>query len=279
MWEQRYAFITPLRTETNIRYYSDEQLKMMLNVALLHRHGHKISKIAEMGPEIIRQHVLQLIDDPAHTDGLLDGLIHAMVDFDEGRFEKSLNTAILKVGFAHTFEQIILPFLQRTGLLWTTGLINPMQEHFISNLIRRKLCVAIDQQHTTPDAKTRKFVLFLPEGEWHELMLLYTDYALRSRNHQVIYLGASVPLDDIFAMNNTFQPDYLVSFLTAPLPIISTQDFINKLSEANPGLSILIGGRQAADSAISLPHNVNFISSLGHLLETVNNSPTMKQSA
>ena len=270
IWEQRYDFITPLRTDSNIRYYSDDQLKAILNIALLNRHGYKISKIAEMAPSEIREHILGLMEGPENTsDGLLDGLILAMVDFDEARFEKTLNTAIVKMGFAEAFEQLILPFLERTGMMWATGLIKPIQEHFMSNLIRRKLSVAIDNQYTSPDQNTRKFTLLLPEGEWHDLMLLYTDYSLRSRNHHVLYLGTSVPMDDIFTLQSPFRPDYLVMFITSPISLMPIQDFVNRLSESYPDLTIMIGGRQIISESVSLPHNVIYIDSLPSMLDVV----------
>ena len=35
VWEQRYAFLEPHRTNTNIRYYDESQLRQLLNVSLL----------------------------------------------------------------------------------------------------------------------------------------------------------------------------------------------------------------------------------------------------
>jgi len=280
IWEQRYKFIAPLRTESNIRYYNDEQLKMLLNVSLLNRNGYKISRIAEMDAAAVRDHVLKLMDGNAgNADGRMDGLLHAMIDFDEARFEKALNTAILQMGFTAAFEQLILPFLRKTGMLWSTGLIKPIQEHFMSNLIRRKLAVAIDNQYISPDRHTKKFALLLPEGEWHDLMLLYTDYLLRSRNHHVLYLGASVPMDDVFTLQGPFDLDYLVLFITSPIQLMTVQDLINKLSVSYPHLTILIGGRQVFPDQLVFPHNVTYVASQEGLLEAVSSDPTMKQTA
>jgi DNA-binding transcriptional MerR regulator len=266
IWEQRYDFLTPHRTDTNIRYYSDEQLKMILNIALLNKNGYKISKIAEMDAEQIKDIILHLSDSSDHSDALHDSLIHAMVDFDEIRFEKTLNAAIIRMGFAQTFEHLIIPFLERTGLLWSTGVIKPIQEHFMSNLIKRKLAVAIDSQFVTRDSNTRKFVLFLPEGEWHELMLLYTDLLLRTHHQEVIYLGCSVPMEDIQSLGAVFKPDYLVSFITSPLQAITIQRFINELSGTYPDLKILLGGPQVSMLKPALPTNVIYINNTETLL-------------
>ena len=269
IWEQRYDFLSPHRTDTNIRYYTDEQLKAILNIALLNKNGYKISKIAEMDNDQIRNVILNLSDRNDGHDALLDSLIHSMIDFDEVRFEKTLNTAIIRMGFAQTFENLLLPFLERTGLLWSTGVIKPVQEHFMSNLIKRKLAVAIDNQCITRDVHTKKFVLFLPEGEWHELMLLFTDFLLRLNNHEVIYLGASVPLDDIYSLGSLFKPDHLVTFCTSPLQNGTLQDFVDNLSRSYPHLSILLGGPQVSIQKISLPTNVVFINNIEGLLAQV----------
>lgn len=269
IWEQRYDFLSPHRTDTNIRYYTDEQLKAILNIALLNKNGYKISKIAEMDNDQIRNVILNLSDRNDGHDALLDSLIHSMIDFDEVRFEKTLNTAIIRMGFAQTFENLLLPFLERTGLLWSTGVIKPVQEHFMSNLIKRKLAVAIDNQCITRDANTKKFVLFLPEGEWHELMLLFTDFLLRLNNHEVIYLGASVPLDDIYSLGSLFKPNHLVTFCTSPLQNGTLQDLVDNLSKSYPHLSILLGGPQVSIQKVILPANVVFINNIESLLTHV----------
>jgi hypothetical protein len=189
-----------------------------------------------------------------------------MIDFDEIRFEKTLNTAIIRMGFIDAFQQLIIPFLERTGILWSTGVIKPVQEHFMSNLIKRKLAVAIDNQYITRDANTRRFVLFLPEGEWHELMLLFTDLLLRTHNQEVIYLGSSVPLEDIHSLGDVFHPDYFVSFITSPMQIISLQHFIDELSRLYPDLKILLGGPQMTIQKVVLPVNVTYVSNTQALL-------------
>jgi DNA-binding transcriptional MerR regulator len=269
IWEQRYGFLTPHRTDTNIRFYSDEQLKMILNIALLNKNGYKISKIAEMGQDQVRETILRISEASGSCDSLVDSLIHAMVDFDEDRFEKTLNSAIIKMGFGHAFENMILPFLDRTGMLWATGVIRPVQEHFMSNLIRRKLNVAIDNIYIKRTEATRRFVLFLPEGEWHELMLLYTDYVLRSHNHEVIYLGASVPHDDLTSLGTEYKPDYLITFVTAPIQHTDIQSFLDHLSATYPDLDILIGGPQIDIELPVLPANVHFVKCTQTLLSAI----------
>jgi len=265
IWEQRYDFIKPQRTDTNIRFFDDDQLKTILNIALLNRNGMKISKIAEMDTESLNGEVIKVTTHNVEPNVLLDSMIHAMIDFDEARFEKALSQSIVKLGFESTFTKVIFPMLERTGILWSTGAVRPAQEHFISNLIRRKLSVAIDNQYVNKKNNSKKFVLFLPDGENHELMLLFSEFLLRSRNHEVAYIGHSLPFEDIDFINKAFKPNCLLTFFTVPPKEMGLQAYIEKLAGSYPSLQIFISGAQVVMQKPTLPENVTYISSIDDL--------------
>ncbi len=269
IWEQRYDFLKPHRTDTNIRYYTNEQLKLLLNISMLNREGIKISKIADMTREQMNQELLRITNTSNQADHLLDQLIQSMLDFSEQRFERTLSNAIMKLGFEEAFNKLIFPFMIRTGVLWATGSVRPVQEHFITNLIRRKISVATDNQFVEPDEKSKKFVLFLPEGETHELLLLFTEYVLRKHNHIVAYVGTSLPYEDIEFINSHFQPDFLVTFITVPMEGDSLITYIKNISANFPKVQILMGGSQVDHLSGSLPSNVRHISSTESLLSFV----------
>lgn len=269
MWEQRYHFLKPERTNTNIRYYTDEQLKRLLNISLLNRHGFKISKIAGMSEDDLTREVLTISEQPQSADDLLDSLTKAMIEFDEKRFEAVFSKAIMKLGFMQAFSELVFPFMIRTGVLWATGTVRPAQEHFVSNLVRRKLCVAIDNQYVEATPDTKKFVLFLPEGETHELLLLFTEYMLRANNHEVAYLGNSVPFDDVAFVNNTFHPDYLITYFTLPMPDNDLQGYINKLAAAFPHIKLLVGGIQLELQKPQLSANVTIVNGIDQLMGAI----------
>jgi DNA-binding transcriptional MerR regulator len=268
IWEQRYAFLKPERTATNIRYYTDEQLRTLLNVATLNRHGMKISKIAGLKKEDLSKEVLKIFEETTVPDELLDSLIRAMLDFDEYRFEKTLATAIVKVGFQETFTQVIFPFMGRTGVLWATGSVRIVQEHFISNLIRRKICAAIDAVYVQPSSATKKFILFLPEGETHELLLLFTEYLLRKNNHLVTYLGCSLPFNELDFVAKALKPDYMVTYQTISAGEISFREYLKKLSHDFPACKIIVGGAQL-NKKIKLPPNCIFVHGADELVSVI----------
>lgn len=211
IWEKRYAILKPKRSETNIRYYGSEDLKKVLNIAILQQHGMRISKIVEMPQEEIVQRVLDISENDGDRKTQIENLMLAMLDLDETRFERTLANCILRFGFKETLLQIVYPFFFQVGMLWQTGSVNPGQEHFISNLIRQKLIVAIDNEGMKSQKGGKTFLLFLPEGELHELGILFYNYLIRQAGHSVIYLGQSVPIEDAVAVNSQITADYVVT--------------------------------------------------------------------
>ncbi len=265
IWEQRYNLLSPKRTETNIRYYDDADLRLILNVALLNEHGYKISKIAKLSEEELKAEVMNLTDRTYTFDDQIHSLTIAMVDLDEPRFEKIISTNILKLGFEETMLNIIYPFLSKIGVLWQTGSIHPGQEHFISNLVRQKLIVAIDGQVYTGGGK--KFLLFLPEGELHEISLLFSCYLLKTKGHQVIYLGQNTPDDDLYAVYKVHRPDYLVSVFTTHPTAEEVQGYIEELSDKYRNSHIWISGYQVIGKDLYIPENVRVLHYLKEIKE------------
>jgi len=221
MWEQRYNLLNPHRTETNIRYYTGADLRKLLNVSVLNQKGLRISQIVKMTASEINARVVEFTSDFGDRHTQIEGMVIAMIDLDESRFTHIISGCILRLGFEETMMNVIYPFFKKVGVLWQTGSINVAQEHFISNLVRQKLIVAVDSlpRPSRPDAKT--FLLFLPEGELHEMGLLFHSYLIQKSGHKVIYLGQSVPLHDLQEVLKSQNPDLCV---TALLSYNSSED-------------------------------------------------------
>ena len=181
IWEKRYEVVTPKRTPTNIRYYNDEDLLRLLNISTLNKHGFKISDIVSMSPDEMCEKIRDISRTSTDFEGQINSLIVAMIELKEEVFEKVLSSTILKIGFEKTVTQVLYPLLEKIGVLWQIGTINPAQEHFLTNLIRQKMIVAIDGQNESPAADAKTFLLFLPEKEWHELGLLFYSYLLKKK--------------------------------------------------------------------------------------------------
>ncbi|NNC95576.1 MAG: MerR family transcriptional regulator [Chitinophagales bacterium] len=242
IWEQRYGIIEPDRTETNIRTYSDEQLRFILNVSFLNNNGYKISAIAKMKPEDVVEQVNRLSHSNFEYETQIQALNIAMVELDEKRFEKIISTNIIQYGFEHTMINIIFPFMDQVGRLWVTGAINPAHEHFITNLVRQKLIVAIDGTIVNENENTKTILLFLPENENHELGLLFTYYMFKKRNHHVVYLGASVPYADLKVISKIQKPDALFTIMTLKQMDQSEEDYVDNLSKQFADCKIFVTG-------------------------------------
>jgi methanogenic corrinoid protein MtbC1 len=191
-----------------------------------------------------------------------------MIEMDEERFDKILSTNILKLGFEQTMLNVIYPFMSKIGVLWQTGAINPAQEHFISNLVRQKLIVAIDGQ--IPQRGGKKFLLFLPEGELHEISILFASYLIKSKGHKVIYLGQSTPNDDLLAVYKLHQPEYLLTVITTSPSSEYVQEYIDALSDRFGQAQILVTGYQVLGQDLRFPTNVvqmSYIRDIKDLLE------------
>ncbi|MGB3181317.1 MAG: MerR family transcriptional regulator [Cyclobacteriaceae bacterium] len=260
IWEQRYNFLNPKRTDTNIRYYDDKDLKLILNVSLLKDYGFKISKIAKMNEREMLEEVIKITEKNLKYPDQIHALTLSMIDLDEDRFEKTMSTNILQLGFENTMINIIYPFLSKIGVLWQTGAINPAQEHFISNLVRHKIIVAIDGQFVPNNNDNKKFLLYLPEGELHELNLLFCYYLIKSRGYRGIYLGQSLPFEDLVSVYKVHSPEYIVTILTSVPRQEEVQAYVDKLGETFPQSEVLLSGYQVAAIQPNLKSNSRLFS-------------------
>lgn len=269
IWEQRYNLIAPSRSDTNIRQYNGDDLKLLLNVSLLNENGYKISKIAEMSPESLREEVLKLTESNNKYSDQIHALTIAMIDIDESRFEKIVSKNILQLGLEKTMIFIIYPFLSKIGLMWQTGSINPAQEHFITNLVRQKLIVAIDGQYNVIPENAKKFLLYLPEGELHELSLLFTHYIIKSRRHKSVYFGQTLPVEDLFQIYKSHKPDYIVTVLTSIPKEYSVQDYVLHVGKKFPEATVLLSGYQVIGQDLSVMPNTIILNKIDDLIDLI----------
>jgi DNA-binding transcriptional MerR regulator len=246
IWERRYQLLKPHRTDTNIRYYTNDDLRRILNVGLLNKNGRKISKIAALNDKELYNEVNRLTGESENNSDQIENLILSMIELDEERFEKIINSSILRLGLIKTIDEILFTFLQKIGVMWQTGSVNPAQEHFISNLIRQKIIVAINEQIISKNAKSKKVVLFLPEGELHEISLLFYTYLVRNSGHQSIYLGQSVPMKDMTSVSEIRNPHYFITVITQPFKEKTIHEYLKNLSVNFPKQKIFVGGTQIA---------------------------------
>lgn len=261
VWEKRYGIIHPHRTHGNMRTYCDSDLKNLLNISFLNRKGIKISRIARLTPQEISQQVRELAEVTGPVTARIENLVHAMIDMDEFSFEQTLARCVIQYGFEEAVIQVIFPFLEKVGLLWQTGYITPLQEHFVSNLIRQKLFVALDGLVREQNDNQKNMVFFLPEGEWHEISLLFFCYLARKRHFKTTYLGQSVPLHELENLTRALGVNYLATSFMSSGDDNRLFSFSQKLASSFPEQGIIIYTSPASGTAGTIPANIRVVSS------------------
>ena len=269
IWEQRYHFLKPCRTTTNIRTYSNEELKTLLTVALLNKYGYKISTIDDMPPEQRKAAVLSLVPSSAQVENTINNLIGCMIDLQSTEFESVLNGHVAQIGLAETISTIIFQFLEKVGILWQTNRINPAHEHIVTNIIRQKIIAAIDGL-PFPSTDKDLYLLFLPESEYHELGLLFIYYLLKEQGKPILYLGANVPVKDVDYVVQQKAPSTLYLHLTSFPGQSSFQKYLHHLSAIAPNAKIVISGIVTGVYTKEIPQNVTFLKSLQQVRSYIN---------
>jgi DNA-binding transcriptional MerR regulator len=269
IWEQRYSFLKPQRSKTNIRFYGNEELKTVLNIALLNKYGFKISHIDKMTPVEVRDKIISLSYAEAYQERFINELVQHMVDLDIEKFEQTLIVFIKSKGIDKAITQLIFPFLEKIGILWLTNHMNVAQEHLVTNVIRQKLIIGIE--NITPYSQNNKSaLLFLPEGEHHETGLLYLYYLLKSRDIQVLYLGANVPSKDLEFVAHLKKPHSIFTHLTSIPGRFNFEKFIQQMHQRIPSIPMIISGKMAQGFAKKLPQNIFLKKSMDDLLRHIN---------
>ncbi len=269
IWEQRYGLIIPSRTKTNIRYYEDSELKLLLNIALLNKNGVKISKIATMSRSEIIERVAAISALSLDYDTLLDALTLSMIDMDEVKFDRIINSNTLHLGFERAMMEVVYPFLEKLSILWLTGSVSPVQENFICCLIRQKIIAAIDREPVGAGKTAIKFLIYLPEGEQQELSLLFSHYLLKSRGFRVVYLGLNVGHEDLKEACQIHKPDFIFTMINVSPHKQSVQQYVDKLSCCCPNCHLLLSGYEAAAQSVDPDDHISVLKSLPEMIAFV----------
>ncbi|NLD64556.1 MAG: cobalamin B12-binding domain-containing protein, partial [Bacteroidales bacterium] len=249
IWERRYRIIKPHRTDTNRRWYDDDDLVRIINISILYRHGFKISKIATMTGVEIASQVAMLSADTGDTGTQLDSLVVAMTSLNEKAITEILMRSIISIGFEGTFERVVFPFLKRVGVMWQTGSVDVGAEHFMSNIFRKRLIVATDSLQPAGHSNSKRVLLFLPEGEWHELGLLFYAFIVRKAGHEILYLGQSTPYNALADVIERWHPHLLITGSLTRLPFERPESYLSRLSNAFSKTKILVSGAMAEMAA------------------------------
>ena len=270
MWEKRYGVLKPNRTDTNIRTYSVNGLQKILNIAFLNENGYKISRISNMSDDDVGKLVRRITTSKSNVNRAVQSMKVAMMNFDQPLFLKTYDGLLTNKTFRDIYNDVFIPLLEQIGYLWQSGTITPAHEQFISNLIKQKLFMNIENlQKVQPINKDKVFVLFLPEEEIHDIGLFYTNYELLSHGYKVIFLGQSLPMEDLSYLSKLFETTVFISYLTTKPE--NLDEYVDKFTKhicTDEKCEYWILGRKAEEvlkDGKTLPERVKAFSSINHL--------------
>lgn len=240
VWEKRYGLLTPQRTDTNIRYYLDNDLKVLMLVLKLNNNGVRISRIAEMSPEEMEAEC-KLI-----SKGDLDDetrLLQSISDLDVTGMSSVLDLHIQIHGFESTLINLILPVLDKMELLWLSGSIEEAHEACFRELIKRKTIREIDA--VAHNCKGPKVIMLLPQGNQQELSHLFMHYFLRKQGLCITDMGCNISAECADSALRKCNVECVLIVNADPVhwqfgPFI--KDLVNRTS-----LPIVVSGRAADD--------------------------------
>ena len=268
IWEKRYNLLEPERTETNIRRYSLDNLRKLLNVTLLYNHGFKISKISCLSLEEISVSVSNIALKENSEQIAINALKLAMINFDCELFNKTYDEFISHSKFEFIFMDVFMPLMKELGILWQTGAISATHEHFITNLIKQKIHIQTERVQLSIKKNTDHpvFVLFLPENEIHELGILYLNYLILSKGLRTILLGQSIQilsLENLYTYKKSFN---FVTYLTVKPNKKEIMPYLNLFNEKlllNTNSKLIVFGPQQTKIDINnLPNKIELYRSV-----------------
>ena len=274
IWEKRYNLFEPERTDTNIRLYNLENLQKLLNVTLLYNNGYKISRIASLSQQEINENVHKLTINKNADDWSIGLFKLAMINFDQRLFTKTFNDLLEQFSFSEIFKNVFVPLMNELGVLWLTNSISPSHEHFITSLVKQKIhamCEDLQQKYTR--RTDRRFVLFLPDNEIHELGLLYLQYEVLNNGFQCVFLGQSVPIESLSNLIDIGEPITFISYFTIEPAQDKIESYLNTFNSEiieNIDSELWILGYQVQFISDEIPDKMRIFSSIGDVVHALN---------
>lgn len=262
MWEQRYNALVPHRSAGNTRYYDDQHLVKLLNIVSIHQKGLKISKICELSQNeinnLIEEDIKETVSKNQQFEFYIAQLLNFGMSYNEAAFDSLLSKCINDYSLTEAYKSVIYPMLVRLGLMWRKHSICIAQEHFLTNIIRQKICAAINNL-SIPSSNKPTWVLFLPQDEEHEIGLLFAHYLLRQAGQRVLYLGSRVSLASLKEATALNKVTYLMLFMVQTRLAKEIQKYIDETSATFENKKIYLAGSQNLIENIKLPEGMQWL--------------------
>lgn len=266
IWEQRFNFLKPQRNPGNIRYYALDDVSYLLTISLLNKAGYKISKLAGMDDVTIQKNLQGLTSEEDRQCREINRLITSMFALDTEEFDSVLNNCLLYWGIDITLQKIIIPFLERVQIFTCRDC--DIEIDFAITALRKKIILGIEKANPSVQVD-RTVLLFLPEGEHFDLLLLYCNYLIKSIGFKVLYMGTNVSMQKLKSIIQTKNPHFFITYISPKLRLKVShlkEYFIEHLS----GSSLLVSRFENEVIRPQRHHNMKFVR-YTHLSEALMN--------
>lgn len=240
IWEQRYTFFSPKRKQSRHRFYDIDDLKALLRISLLYHMGWKVSRIASLTPAQIIDEVGKIDFTTAGNSNYINRMIEAAVDFNEAAFVSLMSEITLNNGFESCISEVCYPYLQKIGLLWSTNNIIPAQEHFSSYIIQNRIIA--ETEKIPPVDRIPDVILICPEGEFHELPLLFINYLFRKNGWSTMYMGTNISMKELNEIALIQNAKWIYLHLITNFTGFSIDEFLENICSSLPQKKIIASG-------------------------------------
>lgn len=247
-WETRYNAITPARTESGHRLYSEQNLEDLKWLKIqVQENGIKISEAVKLLHASRKRFVTSsenLLPTPESSkqyEKQIEELYNAGAEMDSDRFQYLLDLNFSMFHHRTVFFSILVPLMVRIGVEWENGTISVAHEHMLSHMVLQRFTQFF---RVFPTSKSLpKILAFCPSGEHHQLGLLLFTLFLRENGYPVSYIGPDTPLEGLPELIDKQDFKLVCLSISNKLMLPVADRYIEALDAAKPGLQFVIGGR------------------------------------
>lgn len=252
-WEKRYQVIEPLRSETNRRLYSEDDIFQLSLLKRATNEGHSIGSIADLSINEL-QNLIETQEEYAKKDIVtardennivfehFQNCLNAIKEFDARRFEESLMRASIELSQPMLIKSLIIPLLHTIGDHWEDGSLRVMHEHMATAVLKpflHNLRISYRPSDNSPS-----IIISTPRGQVHELGALIVGVVVASQGWKVIYLGPDLPAEEIASATIEKKSRYILLSIVYPANDPYLIQELEKLhSLIDKEVKIIIGGR------------------------------------
>lgn len=265
-WERRYGAVTPTRSETGRRLYSESDVERLRLIKEAIAGGRRIGDVATLPTEDLARLVVEDREQarvaptpeiPAPAADVLMAAIAAVRRADQATLRGVLSRSLLLLAPARFIEEVATPLMHQIGDLWERGALSPGHEHIASEVMRQLLTEVVDM--VRPANGSRALVVGTPSGQRHELGALLAATTAALLGWRVTYLGVDLPASDIARVAVDIDAAAIALSVTTADPSVVIE-MASLRRAVGRDMSILVGGQEAAQldggaaQAITLPN-------------------------